>query len=124
MIRYTQDHEWVRREDDGTFTVGITQHAQDQLGDLVFVELPEVGRRLEPGESAAVVESTKAASDVYAPLGGTVVAINPGAAQEPSLLNVDPTGKGWLYRLRADSDAEFESLLSADDYAALLSSAE
>ena len=120
MIRYTQDHEWVRREADGTLTVGITAHAQEQLGDLVFVELPQVGARLTTGEGAAVVESTKAASDVYAPLTGEVLEVNAAVTDEPAIVNADPLGKGWLYRMRADAADEFEALLTEEGYAALL----
>ena len=120
MIRYTQDHEWVRREADGIFTVGITVHAQEQLGDLVFIELPAPGRRLATGDGAAVVESTKAASDVYAPLTGEVTEVNATVTDEPAIVNADPLNKGWLYRMRVEDADEFEALLTEEAYAALL----
>lgn len=118
QLQYTKDHEWVRREADGTFVVGITDHAQHQLGELVYVELPEVGQALRPGDSMAVVESTKAASDVYAPLAGTVAAVNPALTSQPELVNSDPYGDGWLVRVQ--SDAAPKDLLDAAAYTALL----
>jgi glycine cleavage system H protein len=120
QLHYTKEHEWVRREDDGTVVVGITHHAQQQLGELVYVELPEVGRTLKPGDALAVVESTKAASDVYAPLHGAVLAVNPVLTSEPELVNTDPYGAGWLVRLQpADSGAP-TGLIDAAAYTALL----
>ncbi|MEQ9736070.1 MAG: glycine cleavage system protein GcvH [Algiphilus sp.] len=116
-LRYTKYHEWVRVESDGTMTVGITDHAQAELGDLVFVEVPEVDRALKASEACAVVESVKAASDVYAPVSGTVVAANEKLADAPELLNDDPYGEGWLFRLSGDA-AEAEALLNADAYSA------
>lgn len=116
-LRYTKSHEWVRIESDGTMTVGITDHAQAELGDLVFVEVPEVDRELKASEACAVVESVKAASDVYAPISGTVVAANEKLADAPELLNDDPYGEGWLFRLSGDA-AEAEALLDADAYGA------
>ncbi|WP_420428516.1 glycine cleavage system protein GcvH [Algiphilus sp.] len=116
-LRYTKSHEWVRVESDGTMTVGITDHAQAELGDLVFVEVPEVDRALKASEACAVVESVKAASDVYAPVSGTVVAANDKLADAPELLNDDPYGEGWLFRLSGDA-AEAEALLDADAYSA------
>lgn len=116
-LRYTKSHEWVRVESDGTMTVGITDHAQAELGDLVFVEVPEVDRALKASEACAVVESVKAASDVYAPVSGTVVAANEKLADAPELLNDDPYGEGWLFRLSGDA-AEAEALLDADAYSA------
>lgn len=116
-LRYTKSHEWVRVESDGTMTVGITDHAQAELGDLVFVEVPEVDRELKASEACAVVESVKAASDVYAPVSGTVVAANDKLADAPELLNDDPYGEGWLFRLSGDA-AEAEALLDADAYSA------
>jgi len=103
-LRYTTSHEWVRQNDDGTVTVGITDYAQAKLGDLVFVEPPESGRTLEAGEACAVVESVKAASDVYSPLGGTVVASNEALSDAPELVNQDPYEEGWLFRLQTDAD--------------------
>src|SRR3569832_1911439 len=98
-LKYTQSHEWVRRESDGTVTVGITDHAQDLLGDMVFVELPEVGRTVKAGQECAVVESVKAASDVYSPVAGEVVAINEGLSDSPEIVNKDPYGEGWMMRI-------------------------
>jgi glycine cleavage system H protein len=99
-LKYTRDHEWVRVEGDGTAVVGITDHAQHELGELVFVELPEAERAVQAGEACAVVESVKAASDVYAPLAGTIVAVNAALESEPGLVNRSPFGEGWLFRLR------------------------
>ena len=115
-LKYIASHEWLRLEDDGTITVGITDHAQDLLGDVVFVELPEVGATITLDEEIAVVESVKAASDVYAPLSGEVVAINENLEEDPEIINSDPYGEGWLYRMKADNMEEYESLLSAEEY--------
>ncbi|MGE0800634.1 MAG: glycine cleavage system protein GcvH [Lautropia sp.] len=115
-LKYTESHEWLRREADGTITVGITAHAQDELGELVYVELPEVGRQLAAQEACCVVESTKAASDVYAPIAGTVVAINEALADAPQTVNDQPFGDGWLFRLQPANAADLDSLLSAADY--------
>lgn len=104
-LKYTASHEWLRREADGTVSVGITDHAQEALGELVYVELPEVGRSLAAGDGAAVVESVKAASDVYAPLAGQVSAGNPQLTAEPQLVNTDPYGAGWLMRLKPAAGA-------------------
>lgn len=98
-LKYTESHEWVRQEADGTVTIGITDHAQEQLGDIVFVEAPKAGRKVAKGEAVGVVESVKAASDVYAPLAGTVVAVNDALEQEPGLVNSSPYGDGWLFRI-------------------------
>lgn len=123
-LRYTSDHEWVREEDDGTVVIGITDHAQTALGDLVFVELPELDGELATGDACAVVESVKAASDVYAPLAGTVLAINPVLEDAPERVNDDPYGEGWLYRLRPEDAKQIEDLLTADDYERLLAESE
>lgn len=123
-LRYTSDHEWVREDDDGTVVVGITDHAQTALGDLVFVELPELDSELAPGDACAVVESVKAASDVYTPLAGTVVATNPELEDAPERVNDDPYGAGWLYRLRPEDPKQIEDLLTADDYERLLAESE
>lgn len=114
-LRYTGTHEWVREEADGTLSVGITDHAQDTLGELVYVELPEAGRKVAAGEACAVVESVKAAADVYAPLAGEVVAANAALKDEPSQVNKDPYG-AWLYRLKPAALAEAAKLLDADAY--------
>ncbi len=119
-LKYTKSHEWVRSLPDGTVEIGITDHAQHELGDLVFVEVPEAGRTLSAGEACAVVESVKAASDVYAPLGGEVTAGNPDLAATPEAINEDPYGKGWLMRLRPASVAALAALLSPASYEALL----
>jgi glycine cleavage system H protein len=116
QLKYTKSHEWVEDEGDGTVKVGITHHAQDLLGDMVFVELPEVGRELSPEEECAVVESVKAASDVYAPLAGVVVAVNEALVESPELVNRDPYGDGWLFRLRVESRSELEALEDAAGY--------
>jgi glycine cleavage system H protein len=123
-LKYTKSHEWVRREGDGTVTVGITDHAQDLLGDMVFVELPEPGRRLKAGEECAVVESVKAASDVYSPLAGEVVAVNEAISDSPELVNKEPFGAGWMMRIRPAAMAEVDALLDADGYRAQVESEE
>jgi glycine cleavage system H protein len=113
--RYTKDHEYIRIEGD-TGTVGITDYAQGQLGDVVFVELPSVGRTVEKGGEAAVVESVKAASEVYAPVSGEVVAVNDGLEAAPGTVNEDPTGRGWFMRLKLTNQAELEGLMTEEQY--------
>jgi glycine cleavage system H protein len=103
-LRYTSEHEWLRKEEDGSVTVGITDHAQSALGDLVFVELPEEGQELESGGEMAVVESVKAASDVYAPVSGTVLEVNSALVDDPEKINADPYGEGWIVRMQPDDD--------------------
>ncbi len=115
-LKYTQDHEWIREQDDGTLEVGITDHAQVSLGDLVFVELPEDDTVVGVGDACAVVESVKAASDVYIPLSGTIVATNETLADSPELVNTDPYGKGWLFRLKPDTPAQLDELLDSEGY--------
>jgi len=115
-LRYASTHEWARLEEDGTVTVGITDHAQDALGDVVFIELPEVGAKLAASDEAGVVESVKAASDIYAPVAGEVVAINSQLEDEPELVNADPYNDGWFYRLQPADASELDGLLSADEY--------
>jgi len=117
--KYARSHEWVREQADGTVEVGISDHAQHSLGDLVFVEVPEVGRILQQGEACAVVESVKAASDVYAPVAGTVVAVNQALAQAPELVNQDPYGEGWIMRLKPSTALAAADLLNAEAYATL-----
>ena len=117
-LSYARTHEWVRRLNDGNVEVGITDHAQAALGDLVFVQLPELGHNVAAQEACCVVESVKAASDVYAPLGGSVIAINDALAKEPELINQDPYGRGWLMRLKPAAGAA-PALLSATDYKSL-----
>ncbi|GIL01996.1 MAG: glycine cleavage system H protein [Alphaproteobacteria bacterium] len=116
---FTQEHEWIAVDGD-LVTVGITEHAQEQLGDLVYVELPEVGRKLVKGEEAAVVESVKAASDVYAPVSGEVVAVNGELAGDPSLVNRAAQGEGWLMKLKLSDRSELDGLMDADAYAAMI----
>ena len=115
-LRYTQSHEWVRSHPDGTLTIGITDHAQHALGDLVFVETPEAGRAVAAGEACAVVESVKAASDVYSPVAGTVLEGNPGLGDAPERINADPYGEGWLWKLRPSDSAAVLALLDAGAY--------
>lgn len=119
-LHYTKSHEWVRRDEDGTITVGITDHAQELLGDLVFVETPEVGAHLNGGEDCAVVESVKAASDVYAPVAGEVTLVNEDLADTPETINKDPYGEGWLFKLKPDDAGEIDDLMVADDYNAMI----
>lgn len=116
-LRYAKSHEWVRL-DDGTATVGITDHAQAELTDVVFVELPAVGRRVSAGESCAVVESVKTASDIYAPISGVVIEINPELANTPGLVNASAYGDGWFFKLTPENPAEADNLLSPAEYAA------
>ena len=115
-LRYTKSHEWVRREDDGSVTIGITDHAQDLLGDLVFVEAPEVGSSYAVGDDCAVVESVKAASDVYSPLTGDIVEANEGLADTPESINSDPYGEGWIFRMKLADEGELDSLMDAAAY--------
>jgi len=117
--RYTRDHEWVRLDGD-VAVVGITDYAQEQLGDVVFVELPEAGRKLKKGENAAVVESVKAASEVYAPVSGEVAEVNAALADEPGRVNAAPEGDGWFLKLKGVSRSEFDSLMDAAAYKAFL----
>jgi len=119
-LKYTKDHEWVRDNGDGTVTVGITDHAQDSLGDLVFVELPEVGRAVESAEACAVVESVKAASDIYSPLAGEVAEVNETLGDAPESINDDPYGEGWIFKLKVSDAAGIEALLDATDYEAVV----
>lgn len=118
-VYFTKDHEWVRVEGD-TGTVGISDYAQGQLGDIVFVEVPEAGRLIDKGGDAAVVESVKAASDIYAPVGGEVVEGNAALADEPSLVNTDPEGEGWFFKMRISDASELDGLMDADAYRAFL----
>jgi glycine cleavage system H protein len=119
-LKYTRTHEWVRDLKDGTVEIGITDHAQHELGDLVFVEVPEVGRQVGVGDPCAVVESVKAASDVYSPLAGEVTAGNPELGTTPELVNQDPFGAGWLMRLKPANAAMLSELMSPSEYESLL----
>lgn len=118
-LRYTADHEWVRTLDDGTAEFGITDFAQDALGDIVYVQLPEVGVQMSAGQSVAEVESVKSVSEIYAPLGGTVVAVNDSLGDSPETINADPYGAGWLVRFQPADGSTPGGLLAAVDYAAL-----
>lgn len=122
-LLYTEEHEWLRQEEDGTVTIGITDHAQSALGDLVYVELPEVGAELDAGDEMAVVESVKAASDVYAPVGGTVLAVNTDLADDPEKINSDPYGDGWIVRMQP-VDLANSNTMDPNAYQELLDSLE
>ena len=115
-LKYTKSHEWVKDNGDGTVTVGITDNAQELLGDLVFVELPEEGSVLESGDQCAVVESVKAASDVYAPISGEIIAVNASLEDEPELVNADAFGNGWLFRMKPEQPEQVASLMDAAGY--------
>lgn len=117
-LRYTRDHEWLRQEEDGSVTIGITDHAQSALGDLVYVELPEVGQDVENGGEMAVVESVKAASDVYAPIAGTVTEVNEELTDDPEKINADPYGDGWIVKMQPSGDAD--DTMDPDAYQAYL----
>ena len=118
-LLYRESHEWVRDEGNGTVVIGISDHAQSQLGDMVFIELPEPGMSYEQGEACAVVESVKAASDAYAPVSGEVIEVNGALEDEPELVNSDPFGDGWMFRVQLSDPSELEGLLNAEAYAAL-----
>lgn len=122
-LKYLDSHEWARVESDGVVTIGISDHAQDALGDLVFVETPEVGRALKKGGAAAVVESVKAASDVYSPVTGEVVAANEALGASPELVNSDPYGAGWLFKVKPSNPAELNQLLDAAAYGKVVEAA-
>ncbi len=119
MLRFTDEHEWIRLDGD-VATIGITTHAAEQLGDLVFIELPKIGAKLKKGEAAAVVESVKAASDVYAPLSGEVTERNAAAVEDPAHVGTDPQGAGWLYKMRVDDLSAIDSLMDEAAYAAFV----
>lgn len=117
-LKYRDSHEWVRKEADGTYTVGITEHAQELLGDMVFVDLPEVGAVFAQGDDCAVAESVKAASDIYAPISGEIIAVNTDLESAPEQVNSEPYGDGWLFKIRASAESELNDLLTAADYQA------
>jgi len=117
-LKYAASHEWVRDEGNGEYLVGITEHAQELLGDMVFVDLPEVGTVVAAGDDCAVAESVKAASDIYAPLSGEIIAVNAALDGSPELVNSDPYSEGWLFRIKASDSAELDKLLNADEYQA------
>ncbi len=118
-LRYARTHEWARLEEDGTVTVGISDHAQDALGDVVYVEHPEHGQQVVAGDEAGVVESVKAASDIYAPVSGSVVAVNEALDDAPETVNQDPYGDGWFFKIQPDDIAELDELLDSEAYAEL-----
>ena len=119
-LYFTKDHEWIRLDGE-VATVGISEHAQNALGDIVFAEVPDSGKQLKKGDDAAVVESVKAASDIYAPLGGEVVEVNPEVEADPSLVNTDPYGKGWIFKLRVKNAEDVSTLMDAAGYQAHIS---
>jgi glycine cleavage system H protein len=123
-LKYATSHEWVRDEEDGTVVIGITEHAQELLGDLVFVELPEVGDTVDAGNECAVVESVKAASDVYSPVSGEVIAVNEALADAPETVNQDAFGDGWLFQVKLSDSAQLEDLMDAEAYAEIVESEE
>ena len=115
-IRYLASHEWGRIDEEGILTVGISDHAQDLLGDIVFVELPDIGKMLEAEEESAIVESVKAASDVYSPLSGEVIEVNEKLLDEPEIVNGSPYEEGWFFKIRLDDGSEFENLMTEEEY--------
>jgi len=119
-LKFLKSHEWARIEDDGTVTIGVSEHAQGQLGDLVYVELPAIGDSVDAGSAVAVVESVKAASDVYSPVSGTVVRINEALGDKPETINEDAFGDGWIFAIKPTSLKELDDLLSPDEYAELI----
>jgi glycine cleavage system H protein len=123
-VSYAKTHEWARMNDDGTVTVGITDNAQDQLGDMVYIEVPEVGQTVTAEEACAVIESVKAASDIYAPVGGEVVEVNDSLIDAPETINQDAYGEGWIFRLQPADKGEMDALMDAEAYEAFLESEE
>lgn len=117
-VRYTASHEWVRLEDDGTMTIGITDHAQDALGDIVFVELPEVDSNIDQGEACCVVESVKAASDIYMPISGQILDTNQALVDEPEMINSSAFGDGWIFKIKPNEEDDIEQLMDASSYEA------
>jgi glycine cleavage system H protein len=119
-LKYSKEHEWLRKEADGSYTVGITEHAQELLGDMVFVDLPDVGKIVAAGDDCAVAESVKAASDIYAPISGEIVAVNDELSDSPEQINSEPYASGWIFKIKASDEAEVAALLDATAYEALL----
>ncbi|MBU4683849.1 glycine cleavage system protein GcvH [Cedecea davisae] len=119
-LKYSKEHEWLRKEADGSYTVGITEHAQGLLGDMVFIDLPEVGATVSAGDDCAVAESVKAASDIYAPISGEIVAVNDELSDNPEQVNSEPYGAGWIFKIKASDEAQVAALLDASAYEALL----
>jgi glycine cleavage system H protein len=122
-LKYAESHEWIKDNGDGTVTVGITEHAQEELGDLVFVELPAVGRQVAVKDACAVVESVKAASDIYSPAGGEIIAVNDTLSDAPETINSDPYGEGWIFQLRVGNADELDDLFDAGGYRQVLDDA-
>ena len=118
-LRYTKEHEWVRSEEDGLLTIGITDHAQESLGDVTFVDLPQVGNQFGLGDVFGVVESVKAASDLFLPVAGQIISVNDALDASPDKVNDDPYGDGWMVKIKPNDPTAFDSLLSADDYSSL-----
>jgi glycine cleavage system H protein len=116
-LKYTETHEWIRKESDGLYTVGITDHAQGLLGDIVFIDLPEENSDVDAGDDCCVIESVKAASDSYAPITGKIVEVNRALEKEPELINSQPYGAGWIFKMKSADESEVKELLSADEYA-------
>lgn len=123
-LMYTREHEWLRDEGNGEYTVGITEHAQETLGDMVFVDLPEVGSVVSAGDDVAVVESVKAASDIYAPLSGEIIAVNSELSDSPELVNEQPYQEGWIFRIKASDTAELADLIDAQGYSSMIEAEE
>ena len=121
-LKYTKSHEWARSNEDGSLTIGISDNAQDQLGDMVFIEVPEVGQTVAAEEACAVVESVKAASDVYSPVAGEIIAVNEKLVESPETVNQDPYGEGWIFRLKPADAGSVNALLDAEAYQALIES--
>ncbi len=119
-LKYAKSHEWIKDEGDGTATIGITEHAQELLGDLVFIELPEVGTSVDAGSECAVVESVKAASDIYSPVSGEIIAVNETLADAPETVNQDAFGDGWLFKVKMEDNTQLGDLLNADGYAEVM----
>jgi len=115
-LKYTKTHEWIQIMDDGTITVGVSDHAQDLLGDMVFIELPELNTSYNAGDDCAVVESVKAASDIYSPISGEVIAVNESLTDAPELVNKEPYGEGWIFKMQPEERGEIENLMSASEY--------
>ncbi|MBP6123737.1 MULTISPECIES: glycine cleavage system protein GcvH [Providencia] len=123
-LRYTREHEWVRDEGNGEYTVGITEHAQETLGDMVFVDLPEVGSVVSAGDDCAVVESVKAASDIYSPFSGEIVAVNTDLNDSPELVNEQPYQDGWIFRIKISDESQLADLIDAQGYMSLVAASE
>ncbi len=122
-LKYSKEHEWLRLDDEGNATVGITDHAQELLGDMVYIEVPEVGDTVASGDETGVVESVKAASDIYAPISGDILEVNEELEDAPENVNNEPYESGWLYKMSVDNEADFEDLLTADEYLELIEDA-